>query len=340
MKLFTRCFTSFIYLVMIGCSHVEGLDSIQWQQNYEKAFEQAKSTSKPLLLFFTGSDWCGWCTRLEEEVLNTPEFAEISDQHFIFVRLDFPLYNPIESQIASQNKELRKKFDVRSFPMIILIDENQSLIGSTGYRAGGGREYGNHLLRMVKDYRAYQQCIAELEKSKLSEQELQKLFEKARQLQRESDAEAILNKGLSQQDSFYFLREKFRSLAEKGYINSTETQAFKQKLLALDTQNIHHINYDIAMIEFEANCSQMENESFTLEAAIAPLVQYIEKFEKQDQDNAWRIQMIISQVYLDNNKLAKALQYAQKSYQTAPQSVQPDISIAIHNIQAQLKSSK
>ncbi|MEI8125793.1 MAG: hypothetical protein WCG42_08565, partial [Parachlamydiaceae bacterium] len=35
---------------------------VQWQTNYEEAVRQSKTASKPLVLFFTGSDWCGWCT--------------------------------------------------------------------------------------------------------------------------------------------------------------------------------------------------------------------------------------------------------------------------------------
>ncbi len=53
-----------------------GASSINWQTDYSKAVQQAKSESKPILLFFTGSDWCGWCKKLDNEVFKSPEFRQ------------------------------------------------------------------------------------------------------------------------------------------------------------------------------------------------------------------------------------------------------------------------
>ena len=41
---------------------------LYWESNVNKAIEVSKKTKKPMLLFFTGSDWCGWCIRLQKEV--------------------------------------------------------------------------------------------------------------------------------------------------------------------------------------------------------------------------------------------------------------------------------
>lgn len=329
---------SCIVLMGFGCyceAQQNSTNQIQWQTNYPKALELAKSSSKPILLLFTGSDWCGWCSQLEQEALNTSEFIQTAGQHFIFVRLDFPLYNSIEPQVAAQNKELRKKFDIRSFPTILIVDETGKQIGSTGYRAGGGKEFANHLIRIISDYKGYQNRVADLNNSKLSEQDLQKMYEKARQLQREGEANAILKVGMQQNKNVYFLRERFRTLADEGKINDAETQKIKSELLQV-APDVRQMSYDIAMIEFEANCAELEKENFSAEAAVAPLVGYIEKFKQQDPDNIWRLQMIISQVYLDSNKLSKALQYAQQSLKSAPPAMKPEIALAIDNIQAQI----
>ena len=79
----------------------------------------------------------------------------------------------------------------------------------------------------------------------------------------------------------------------------------------------------------------MEKENYSAELAIAPLVAYLEKFGSQDKENKWRLQMIISQVYLDKNKLAQALHYAQSSYDAAPTAIKPEIATAIRNLQTQ-----
>src|SRR3989339_2036693 len=66
------------------------LSTIQWHTNYDEAAELAKTKSVPLVLFFTGSDWCTWCTKLEKEALDTKEFARLVGDKFVFVKLDFP----------------------------------------------------------------------------------------------------------------------------------------------------------------------------------------------------------------------------------------------------------
>ena len=45
-----------------------------WHTDMNKAVALSNKIKKPMLLFFTGSDWCGWCVRLQKEVLKTPEF--------------------------------------------------------------------------------------------------------------------------------------------------------------------------------------------------------------------------------------------------------------------------
>lgn len=340
MKLLTFVASCMMFLA-IACQseaqpHHGGLN---WQTNYEKALEQSKSSSKNVVLFFTASDYCMWCTRLEEEVFNTAEFAQLAGPQFIFVKLDFPMSAPMDPAVSKQNKSIRKKFDVRIFPTIIILDENGRQIGTTGYKPGGAKEYYNHLMKMVNDYRLYQKRVAELGKSSLSSFELQKLYEKAKTLQREGDATAIASLGLEDKNNIYFLKERYRSLAEEGKIDSEEAKNTKEALLKNDPTNAQHIHYDVALIEFETFCSELEKDHYTPETVVAPLVNYIEAFKQQDQDNIWRIQMLISQVFLDNNKLEKALKYAQQSYQAAPTSVKPEIALAIDNIQSQLRRS-
>lgn len=337
MKVMTFVVTCLLIITLFCCCEAQqNTGQIQWQDSYQKALEQSKSSSKPVLLFFTGSDWCGWCSKLEEEALNTQEFVQTAGPQFIFVKLDFPLYSPIDPQIAVRNKELRKKFDVRSFPTIIIVDETGRQIGSTGYRPGGGKEYAGHLIRMVSDYKGYQNRVADLGSSKLTDQDLQKMYEKARQLQRESEANAIIKIGLKESKSSFFLKERYRNLAEEGSLSNNEAQVIKNELLK-DKSNRRQVEYDLAMIEFEAHCAEMEKDHYDPEKAVAPLLSYIEKYKQQDIENTWRLQMIISQVFLDNNKLNKALIYAQQSYQSAPASVKPEIALAIENIQEQLQ---
>ncbi len=57
--------------------------------SYESAVANAKESGRPIMLVFTGSDWCVWCQRLEHDILRTPEFEKWS-RKVVPVELDFP----------------------------------------------------------------------------------------------------------------------------------------------------------------------------------------------------------------------------------------------------------
>lgn len=311
------------------------VSSIQWLTNYEDAVKQAKEQSKPLLLFFTGTGWCPYCTKLEEEVLHTREFAESSGNQFIFLILDFP-QNKNSMSMASQNRQLLQKFDVRSFPTIILYDaQQQRQIGITGYRPGGPRQYASHLNNMVNDYSMYNQKMQKVDQQQLSGAELKQLYEKAMEFHLENDLPIIIKSGVNSDLKNYFLLEQYRHLADEGMIHSKETISLKQQLLASDPDNANRVHYEIAVIDFEAYAQDQDH--YSAAHAAAPLIDYVEKYGKADKDNLWRLQMIISQVFLDQHQLPQALNFAKSSYQSAPSTIRPDIAVVIKNIQAEIK---
>ena len=68
--------------------------ALTWHTDINEASAIAKKENKPMMLFFTGSDWCGWCVRLQNEVFRTPEFEAWAKANVILVELDFPRSKP------------------------------------------------------------------------------------------------------------------------------------------------------------------------------------------------------------------------------------------------------
>lgn len=309
---------------------------IAWQTNYDKALQESKATSKPILLFFTGSDWCGWCTKLEKEVLDTPDFAQSIGDKMIFVLLDYPMKKSLDAKTNEQNQNLKKKYAIKSYPTVILINGNEELIGTTGYRSGGGQKYAQHLMKMVQEYTAYKQKVRRLALREYSGKELKRLYQKAHELGLESEAQQIVLYGINSDLSHFFLAERYRSLIKNGEMQTEEAAVIKQRLLASDPDNEHLTHYQVAVAEFEALSEQLESKKITADKAVSPLVNYVTQFQSSDTDNTWRLHMVISQVYLDTNQLDKALKFAENSYQSAPSSIQPEISQAVIKIKSQI----
>jgi protein disulfide-isomerase len=115
-----------------------------WHTDMNKAVALSNKLKKPMLLFFTGSDWCGWCIRLQKEVLKTPEFEAWAKKNVVLVELDFPRRTPQLPEIQKQNAELQQGFQIQGFPTIYFVNAenkdgkvNFAPIDKTGYVAGG-----------------------------------------------------------------------------------------------------------------------------------------------------------------------------------------------------------
>ena len=67
-----------------------GQNKLVWHDNLEKALVISKKEKKPIMMFFTGSDWCGWCIRLQKEVFFKEDFKKWAQENVVLLELDFP----------------------------------------------------------------------------------------------------------------------------------------------------------------------------------------------------------------------------------------------------------
>jgi len=131
--------------LLAGCSKSGATDNLKWQDNFEKALQQAKKENKAVLVNFTGSDWCIWCKRLAEEVFSKKEFGVYAKKNLVLVKLDFPQNIEQSMETKIYNNKLAQKFGVQGFPTILLFNSIGRLVLTTGYQPGGAPNYVNHL---------------------------------------------------------------------------------------------------------------------------------------------------------------------------------------------------
>ena len=123
-----------------------------WIEDFEVAKKEAAAKGKYILLAFSGSDWCGWCMKLEQEVFSQNEFVRKAQKSFVLTMIDNPRDKSILSKVAErQNKELTGKFNVHGFPTAVLCDaEGTEVKRFGGYRKGGPSAYLEMLEEAVK----------------------------------------------------------------------------------------------------------------------------------------------------------------------------------------------
>lgn len=123
--------------------------SANWLTDLSVVQAKAKEEGKPILMDFTGSDWCGWCIKLKKEVFSKPTFIDYANEHLILMTVDFPKRKQQEESLKDQNNTLLDTYGVNSFPTIILMDAEGKVLGETGYRRGGPESYVEHLKSLL-----------------------------------------------------------------------------------------------------------------------------------------------------------------------------------------------
>ena len=124
---------------------MQAQEELTWHTDMSKATDISIKENKPMFLFFTGSDWCGWCIRLQKEVFKKPEFIAWAKENVVLVELDFPRKNNQTEEIKMQNAQLQQQLQVRGYPTVWFVSAtktaeakiNLNALGSTGYVAGG-----------------------------------------------------------------------------------------------------------------------------------------------------------------------------------------------------------
>ncbi len=116
-----------------------------WETDMAKAKQRSRQENKPILINFSGSDWCGWCKLLDREVFAQKSFAQFADENLVLLQVDFPRYKDQSEGQQRANQELAAKFGVQGFPTVLLVNADDKVLLSTGYLPGGSEAYVKHL---------------------------------------------------------------------------------------------------------------------------------------------------------------------------------------------------
>ena len=115
-----------------------GLAEVQWITDLPSAQKKAKEEKKLVLMDFTGSDWCGWCIKLNKEVFSTKEFADYAKDNLVLVELDFPNKKQQSAELKKANQALKEKYGANGFPTIVILNsEGKQVWKQVGYMPGG-----------------------------------------------------------------------------------------------------------------------------------------------------------------------------------------------------------
>jgi thioredoxin-related protein len=120
---------------------IHSASAATWLTDIKAAQDQARSENKLIVVNFTGSDWCGWCIRLKNEVFSKPEFASFAAENLVLLEVDFPRQKPMPAEVKKANGKLADKYKVGGYPSVHVLDAEGKSLGQTGYMPGGPKPF-------------------------------------------------------------------------------------------------------------------------------------------------------------------------------------------------------
>ena len=94
---------------------------MDWYEWDESAFEAARTTRRPVLLFI-GAAWCRWCKELDREVLSSAEISSLISERFIPIRVD-----------KDKRPDLDSRYARGGWPTLAYLDDEGGNLASDNY---------------------------------------------------------------------------------------------------------------------------------------------------------------------------------------------------------------
>lgn len=102
-----------------------------WLTDFESAKAESKKSGKPILLYFSGSDWCGVCMKFNKDVLDQDAFKDYSSKNLVLLQADFPRMkkNKLDKKLTEQNESLAERYNPSGvFPSTVLLNSEGKVI--------------------------------------------------------------------------------------------------------------------------------------------------------------------------------------------------------------------
>lgn len=305
-----------------------------WSENYYKASKISKEKQKFLLLAFVGSDWCPWSQKLETEVLTQAGFTKPLKEDLVFVWVDFPENAKVPLERQETNQYLKEKYHVGELPTLVLVDDTGQQVCAIGYLPLDAEGFARHFLELMTEYKKIKMILETSNLASFSENELESLYLKAKQIGCQKFLDEIMQAGLKSDRGTFFLLERYEDLLGEEKTKEPEVLEIHKTIKARDPANLNGTQLKLAIIQFQRILNH-PNKRDKPHAAIEPLIEYIREFGRKDTENAWRVEMMIAEYFFSKGIVGQALHYAASSFDSAPECAKAEIAQSIDYLKTQ-----
>jgi len=128
-------------LILIFAWHMmpaqEHQTELKWLTDFEQAKAIAQKEHKPIVMLFTGSDWCPPCRAMHNDLFPNPEFEKLAKK-VVLVMVDFPRRKPMSTEQRMKNQALARKYHQGGVPTFVAVSpDGKTVLGKiSGYMYG------------------------------------------------------------------------------------------------------------------------------------------------------------------------------------------------------------
>lgn len=108
-----------------------------WQTDWQTAKSLAQKENRPIILVFSGSDWCAPCIKLDKKIWQSEDFKAYAKDHYVMLKADFPRRkkNRLPEAQQAKNEKLAEIYNPNgNFPLVVVLNAKGKVLGTTGYK--------------------------------------------------------------------------------------------------------------------------------------------------------------------------------------------------------------
>jgi len=142
-----------ILLSSLGMHAQEQKEELNWLTNYDQALTTAKKEHKPMLILFTGSDWCPPCKAMHKELFHNKEFIDLSKK-FVLLFIDFPKRKELPKEQQAHNYEVASKYHRGGVPTMVFVTPEEKVITKiSGYLYGSPQRNLEVMKKVINSFK-------------------------------------------------------------------------------------------------------------------------------------------------------------------------------------------
>jgi thioredoxin-related protein len=115
-----------------------------WYTNCDSALNLSEKKQRPVLMVFSGSDWCSNCIIFKKTILDSELFISYAKDNLILLNIDFPRKkkNLQEPNMVAYNDKMAEKYNPRGyFPYVLLLDHSGDVAAVVDHQNDGAEAF-------------------------------------------------------------------------------------------------------------------------------------------------------------------------------------------------------